>query len=41
MIISRSATISAFVDANHAAGNVIMRHLHSGIFLFVQNAPTT
>ena len=31
-------TISAFVDANHA-GNVVTRRLHSGIFLFVQNAP--
>ena len=30
--------ISAFVDANHA-GNVITRHLHTGIFIFVQNAP--
>jgi hypothetical protein len=33
-----SVTISAFVDANHA-GNVVMRCLHSGIFLFVQNTP--
>jgi hypothetical protein len=31
-------TISLFVDANHA-GNIITRHLHSRIFLFVQNAP--
>jgi hypothetical protein len=31
-------TISSFVDANHA-GNVITRRSHSGIFLFVQNAP--
>ena len=31
-------TISAFVDANHA-GNVVTRCSHSGIFLFVQNAP--
>ena len=31
-------TISAFVDANHG-GNVVMRWSHSGIFLFVQNAP--
>jgi hypothetical protein len=30
--------ISAFVDANHA-GNVVTRHLHSVIFIFVQNAP--
>ena len=29
-----------FVDANRA-GNVITRRSHSGIFLFVQNAPTT
>jgi len=33
-----SVTISAFVDANHA-GNVITRRSHSGIFIFVQNAP--
>jgi hypothetical protein len=31
-------TISAFVDANHA-GNIMTRHSHIGIFLFVQNAP--
>jgi hypothetical protein len=31
-------TISSFVDANHA-GNVITRRSHTGIFLFVQNAP--
>ena len=31
-------TISAFVDANHA-GNIVTRCLHTGIFLFVQNAP--
>ena len=30
--------ISAFVDANHA-GNVVMRRSHTGIFIFVQNAP--
>jgi hypothetical protein len=34
----RSVIISAFVDANHA-GNVITRRSHSGIFVFVQNAP--
>jgi hypothetical protein len=33
-----SVTTSAFVDANHA-GNVVTRRLHTGIFLFVQNAP--
>jgi hypothetical protein len=33
-----SVNTSAFVDANHA-GNVITRRSHSGIFLFVQNAP--
>jgi hypothetical protein len=32
-----SVIISAFVDANHA-GNVVTRRLHSGIFIFVQNA---
>jgi hypothetical protein len=31
-------TISTFVDANHA-GNVVTRRSHTGIFLFVQNAP--
>ena len=31
-------TISAFIDANHA-GNVMTCHLHSGILIFVQNAP--
>jgi hypothetical protein len=30
--------ISAFVDANHA-GNVVTRRSHTGIFIFVQNAP--
>lgn len=34
----KSATISAFVDANHA-GNVVTRRLHSGALIFVQNAP--
>jgi hypothetical protein len=33
-----SVVISAFVDANHA-GNVVTRRSHSGIFIFVQNAP--
>ena len=32
--------ISAFVDANHA-GNVVTRLSHSGITIFVQNAPIT
>ena len=31
-------TISCFVDANHA-GNVVTRRSHSGIIIFVQNAP--
>jgi hypothetical protein len=31
-------TISAFVDANHA-GNVVTRRSHTGIILYVQNAP--
>jgi hypothetical protein len=30
-------TISAFVDANHAR-NTVMRHLHTGITIYVQNA---
>ena len=35
---SRRVSISAFVDTNHA-GNVVTRCLHSGILIFVQNAP--
>jgi hypothetical protein len=31
-------TISAFVDANHA-GNNVTRRLHTGIIIYVQNAP--
>jgi hypothetical protein len=31
--------ISAFVDANHA-GNVVTRRSHTGIIIYVQNAPT-
>jgi len=31
-------TMSSFVDANHA-GNVVTRRSHSGIIIFVQNAP--
>jgi hypothetical protein len=31
-------TISAFVDANHA-GNKVTRRLHTGIIIYVQNAP--
>ena len=31
-------TTSAFVDANHA-GNIVTRRSHSGIMVFVQNAP--
>jgi hypothetical protein len=31
--------ISAFVDANHA-GNVVTRRSHTGILIYVQNAPT-
>ena len=30
--------IGAFVDADHA-GNVVTRHLHTGIIIFVQNSP--
>ena len=30
--------ISAFVDANHAS-NVVTRRSHTGIFIFIQNAP--
>jgi hypothetical protein len=31
-------TISAFIDANHA-GNKVTRCLHTGIIIYVQNAP--
>ena len=31
-------TTYCFIDANHA-GNVVMRRLHTGVLLFVQNAP--
>jgi hypothetical protein len=34
----RSVIITMFVDANHA-GNVVTRRSHSGILIFVQNAP--
>ena len=34
----KHATISCFVDANHA-GNVITRRSHTGIIVYVQNAP--
>ena len=33
-----SVTITCFVDSNHA-GNVITRRSHTGILIFVQNAP--
>ena len=31
-------TTYCFIDANHA-GNLVMRQLHTGVLLFVQNAP--
>ena len=34
----KSVTVSCFVDANHA-GNVITRRSHTGIIIYVQNAP--
>ena len=34
----KSVSISCFVDANHA-GNVITRRSHTGILVYVQNAP--
>ena len=34
----KHVTISCFVDANHA-GNVITRRSHTGIIVYVQNAP--
>jgi hypothetical protein len=36
--LGQAVTISCFCDANHA-GNVITRRSHSGIIIFVQNAP--
>ena len=32
------AVVLCFVNANHA-GNVITRRLHTGILIYVQNAP--
>jgi hypothetical protein len=34
----RPVTISCFVDANHA-GNVVTRRSHSGVLIFLMNAP--
>ena len=34
----RGVSIYLFVDANHA-GNVVTRSLHTGIIMFIQNAP--
>jgi hypothetical protein len=36
--LGKPVDISCFVDANHA-GNVITRRSHTGILIFVQNAP--
>jgi len=36
--LGRPVTISCFVDANHA-GNVVTRRLHSGVLIFLMNAP--
>ena len=36
--LGKAVSISAFVDANHA-GNVVTRRSHTGIIIFVQNAP--
>jgi hypothetical protein len=36
--LGEAVTISCFCDANHA-GNVVTRRSHSGIIIFVQNAP--
>jgi hypothetical protein len=36
--LGNPVTINAFVDANHA-GNVVTRRSHTGIIIFVQNAP--
>jgi hypothetical protein len=34
----KGVNTSCFVDADHA-GNVITRQLHTGFFIYVQNAP--
>ena len=36
--LGRSVSTHAFVDANHA-GNVVTRRSHSGIIIYVNNAP--
>ena len=36
--LGKSVCISCFVDANHA-GNVITRRSHTGVIIYVQNAP--
>jgi hypothetical protein len=36
--LGKSVQISCFVDANHA-GNVVTRRSHTGILIYVQNAP--
>ena len=36
--LGHAVSIHAFVDANHA-GNVVTRRSHSGIIIFVNNAP--
>jgi hypothetical protein len=36
--LGKPVCISCFVDANHA-GNVITRRSHTGILIYVQNAP--
>ena len=36
--LGRPVTISCFVDANHA-GNVVTRRSHSGVLIFLMNAP--
>ena len=37
--LGNSVNIHVCVDANHHAGNVVTRHSHIGILLFVQNSP--
>ena len=38
--LGNTVNTACFVDANHA-GNLVTRHSHTGILLFVQNAPIT
>jgi hypothetical protein len=38
--LGNAVNITCFVDANHA-GNVVTRHSHTGILIYLQNTPIT